>query len=56
MARLINECSGYLKPIVIVALNTGMRLNEILNLQWKDIAIGQKIIYIINSETGGVSE
>jgi len=52
MARLLNECSGYLKSVVIVALNTGMRLSEILNLQWKDIAIEQKIIYIINGKNG----
>ena len=41
-----------LKSVVIFALNTGMRLSEILSLQWRDIAIEQKIIYIVNSKNG----
>ena len=34
--RLLENCPDYLKPIVLVALNTGMRQGEILNLQWPD--------------------
>jgi len=50
--RLMKECSGNLRSIVIIALNTGMRLSEILNLRWKDIALKPKIIYIIKSKNG----
>lgn len=35
----------HLKPIVIIALNTGMRKSEILNLKWKDVDFLRKIIY-----------
>ncbi|MCD6318918.1 tyrosine-type recombinase/integrase [Candidatus Aerophobetes bacterium] len=37
MARLIKVCPDYLKSIVIVALNTGMRKSEILNLKWNNL-------------------
>ena len=50
--RLMKECSGNLRSIVIIALNTSMRLSEILGLQWKDIALKPKIIYIIKSKHG----
>ena len=36
---LIQSCAEHLKPIVITALNTGMRLNELLNLTWDRIHI-----------------
>lgn len=36
---LISNCPVHLKPIVIVAVNTGMRRSEILNLKWQDISI-----------------
>ena len=35
--KLINSCADHLRPIVIMALNTGMRKGEILNLLWSDV-------------------
>jgi len=35
--RLLDACSGYLRSIVITALNTGMRKGEILSLRWADV-------------------
>ena len=48
--RLLRECAGHLNPIVTVALNTGMRRGEILNLKWEDVDINQRLIYIIHSK------
>lgn len=37
ISRLLDACSDYLRPIVITALNTGMRRGEIFNLKWSDL-------------------
>jgi integrase len=41
-----------LTPIVKVALETGMRRGEILNLQWKDIDYERRRIYVNKSKSG----
>ena len=50
--RLIECSSEHLKPIVMTALNTGMRLGEILSLKWDQVHI-KKVIepYLEISET-----
>jgi len=37
LRRLIDCCSERIRPIIILALTTGMRRNEILKMRWKDI-------------------
>ena len=50
--KLITKCSPRLRPIVIVALNTGMRRGEILGLKWKDIDVNRKLIYLHDTKNG----
>lgn len=44
--RLLDACkksnSHFLYPIVILAISTGMRQGEILNLRWKDVDLKRK--------------
>ncbi len=54
--RLLGECVDHLKPIVIVAIFTGMRKSEILNLKWEDVDFKQKIIYVANTKNGNIKE
>jgi len=42
----------YLKPIIIVAINTGMRKGEILRLKWKDVDFSNGLLYISISKNG----
>jgi integrase len=46
ISRLLKACTRHIKSIVIMALNTGMRKSEILNLKWSDIDIDNKVITI----------
>jgi len=39
-----------LKNIVLLGLYTGCRLNEIINIQWKDINLNEKVLMIRNKE------
>ena len=48
--RLIDCCPAHLKPIVIVALNTGMRKSEILNLKWHDIDFKRGVISLLKTK------
>lgn len=56
ISRLISNCRGHIKPIVIVAVNTGMRLGEILGLKWHDIDFKRDIIYLYETKNGDKRE
>ena len=43
---LVDACVDYLKPIVITALNTGMRKGEILSLKWDNIDMNNGFILL----------
>jgi len=50
--KLLSNCCEHLKPIVIVALHTGMRKSEILGLKWHDIDVKRNIIHLLNTKNG----
>ena len=49
---LINVCKIHLKPIVITALNTGMRKEEVLNLKWKNVDLKNGLILLDITKNG----
>lgn len=51
--ELINACTDHLRPIVITALNTGMRKGEILSLEWdKHVDLRNSIIHLDKTKNG----
>jgi integrase len=42
----------YLRPLVILALNTGMRLGEITGLTWQRVDFQRGCIYVTNTKNG----
>lgn len=50
--RLISNCEPYLKPIVITALNTGMRKSEIFKLTWDRLDLKNQIILLDRTKNG----
>lgn len=44
--RLLTNCPEQLKPVVIVALNTGLRRSEIFNLKWENIDFRNRILMV----------
>src|SRR5882672_2043418 len=43
---------AHIRPIVVVALQTGMRQGEILGMTWENVDFEQKTIYIAHTKTG----
>ena len=50
--RLIDCCSTHLIPIVITALNTGMRRGEILSLKWEQVDLRHGYISLDDTKSG----
>jgi integrase len=48
--RLIEVAGKSLKPVLIVALNTGMRKSEILELDWKNVDFARRYIRVERSK------
>jgi integrase len=52
MRRLIEVAAPRIKPVLIIALSTGMRRNEILGLRWQNVHFDGKYIFIEYSKSG----
>jgi integrase len=46
--------AGHLEPIIITALNTGMRKGEILHLKWANVDFGNGYIIVDGTKTGEI--
>ena len=58
--RLLDGCDGgqtpYLKTLLILAIETGMRRGEILSLQWSDVSHNRRVITLAMTKNGSGRE
>jgi len=52
--RLIDSSSETLKPIIIMAYNTGMRKSEILQLKWENVDLASRTITVVKSKNNEI--
>src|SRR5262245_1305983 len=50
LARLLDACAPHLKPIVLLASHTGMRVREILTLTWSQVDVRKRIITLAKTK------
>jgi integrase len=48
--KLISNCSNKIRPVVIIALNTGMRRSELLGLRWDQVNFEQGILTLLDTK------
>jgi integrase len=48
--KLLSNCVGDLKPIVEMAVNTGLRKSELFNLKWEHVDLNTKIASIVDTK------
>jgi len=48
--RLLTFCASHIRPIVVTAVNTGMRKSEILRLRWSKVDLENKKIIVTNTK------
>jgi len=51
-AKLVAACGSAVRPVVIMALNTGMRRGEILDLRWENVDFKRRFIRVERSKNG----
>lgn len=50
--NLLNKSPDWMRPILFMALNTGMRQGELLSLKWADVNLDQKVLLVRYSKAG----
>lgn len=49
--RLLKSAAAHLRPIIICALDSGMRRGEILTERWEDVDFARRLLFVTHSKT-----
>lgn len=49
--RLLEACSHHLRPVVIAAIDTGMRRGELVALRWSDVDLERRVITLQDTKS-----
>jgi integrase len=49
--KLLRTSAPHLIPIIVLALDTGMRRGELLNQKWEDVDFDRKAVFVTHSKT-----
>lgn len=52
IVKILTNCNKNLRPLVILALNTGMRRGELFGLKWHDVDFKNNIITLLDTKNG----
>jgi integrase len=52
--RLVEAAASHFKPVIVVAINTGMRRGELLSLRWEEVDLRTGTITVKQSKSGRV--
>ncbi len=52
IVKVLTNCNKKLRPIVVLALNTGMRRGELFGLKWHDVDFKNNIITLLDTKNG----
>ncbi|GMV50907.1 MAG: tyrosine recombinase XerC [Nitrospira sp.] len=52
IAQLLEACAPWLHDLVLFALNTGMRMGEILELTWRAVDFARRTVTVFRSKNG----
>jgi integrase len=53
ITRLLIQCPGDVRDVVALALGSGLRMDELLHLQWIDIDLERRLIHVHRGKQGG---
>jgi integrase len=48
--NLLASCPRHIRPVVLTAINTGMRRGEIFNLKWRDLDLENRKLTVVNAK------